>query len=114
MEIYKVRDYIVDSNMNVKQEFTFSSILTAYEYFLEQVRNYKLECGNKFNEQTDVVSSKGGFYVNNPDIHIRCDILCETVDECEARVVTDEEILNALEQNDKNKNKNVATWPGME
>ena len=115
MEIYKVRDDITDNGSVVKQSFTFSSIKKAYEYLQKQIEyyTYNKRYRGKY-KSSEVVRTKGGFYVSSPDIglDICCDIICETVDECKYRVLSDEEVLEGLGQSDKK--RKIAAWPGME
>ena len=115
MEIYKVRDDITDNGSVVKQGFTFSSIKKAYEYLQKQIEyyTYNKRYRGKY-KSSEVVRTKGGFYVSSPDIglDICCDIICETVDECKYRVLSDKEVLEGLGQSDKK--RKITTWPGME
>ena len=115
MEIYKVRDDIINNGSVVKQSFTFSSIKKAYEYWQKQIEYYMYDkhYRGKY-KRSEMVITKGGFYVSSPDIglDICCDIICETVDECKYRVLSDEEVLEGLGQSDKK--RKIAAWPGME
>ena len=115
MIIYKVRDRVLDANKHYTQEFTFSSITKAYDYFLrtkqEYIDNEKYK--KLYDKEKDLRETKGGFYIDSQGLHICLDILTEVVDERKNWVISDDQIEVALADEEEQK-KAKFFWPGQE